>query len=320
MGITEAPHRDANTSRDVETRPDHVHILLGLHLESGGVGREVLDADVELGVGDVEAESCVFIECPGEVLAGGGASDCHVRLEPDAVDGDAGGLHELDDADGTVGFDGEVFEVVWGMLAMVFTGFQVVHTIIVVELGAGVCSRSKLEGQGEVAVTERLQEGVVAIGTVVLEGLVYNIPGIAFALEMAHDVGNVRLHDGSHAVLRPRSRRYPSWQLAVPHQRVAAHEHLVADSPVNDGVGRSVRKPTTRGLGGVPFLRIVGRVLAEVLDIVGELVVRRVAAIAGAHRRAEVEESGIFGERVELAKHYKGACHEARENRDLHLG
>lgn len=112
----------------------------------------------------------------------------------------------------------------------------------------------------------------------------------------------------------------PSWKLAIPHQGVAAHEHLVAQSPIYDGVGRTVREPAARGLGGVPLLGIIGCVLAEVFDVVFESIVRRVVAVAWADRRPEIEESGVFGESVELSKDHQGACHEAGDDCDLHRG
>jgi len=113
MTVTVAPHRDADASRNVETRSNDGLVFLGLSLERAGIRRQRLDADVELGVGHVEAEIDVLVQRPGEVLSRRGAADRHVRLQPDSVDGHTGGLDELDDADGAIGFDGEVFEVVW---------------------------------------------------------------------------------------------------------------------------------------------------------------------------------------------------------------
>ena len=113
MSVAEAPDGDADASRNVETGSDQTLVLLGLRLERAGIRREPLDADVEFGVGDVEAECDVLVQRPRQVLPRRCAADRHVRLEPDPVDGHAGGLNELDDADGTIGFDGEVFKVVW---------------------------------------------------------------------------------------------------------------------------------------------------------------------------------------------------------------
>lgn len=110
-----------------------------------------------------------------------------MRLETNAVDGHTSRLDELDDANGAVGFDGEVFEVV----------------IVVVELCTGVGSSGKLEGQGKVAVAEGLEEGIVAVFTVVLKGFVDDVPGVTFAFEVAHDVGDVRLDDRGHGVFGP---------------------------------------------------------------------------------------------------------------------
>ena len=113
MTVAVAPHRDTDASRNVETRSNDGLVFLGLPLERAGIRRQRLDADVELGVGHVEAEIDVLVQRPGEVLARRRAADRHVRLKPDSVNGHTGGLDKFDDADGAVGFDGEVFEVVW---------------------------------------------------------------------------------------------------------------------------------------------------------------------------------------------------------------
>ena len=113
MTVTEAPHCDADASRNVETRSNYGLVFLGLRLERAGIRRKRLDADVELGVGDVEAESGVLVQRPGQVLPRRRAADGHVRLKPDSVDGNASGLDKLGNANGTVGFDGKVFKVVW---------------------------------------------------------------------------------------------------------------------------------------------------------------------------------------------------------------
>ena len=79
-------------------------------------------------------------------------------------------------------------------------------TVIVVKLRARVRRCRKLERQSKVAIAQRFQKGIVAIRPIVFEGFVDHIPGIAFSLEMAHDVGNVRLHYRGHGVFGPGSR------------------------------------------------------------------------------------------------------------------
>jgi hypothetical protein len=101
---------------------------------------------------------------------------------------------------------------------------------------------------------------------------------------------------------------------------VATHQHFLTYRPIHDAVGLSVREPPARGLGGVPFLGVVGCELAKVLDVVLELVVCRVAAVAGADGRAEIEESGIFGEGVKLGEDHKGTCQTCQKTRDSNCG
>lgn len=64
MSVTEAPHGNPYASRDVKTRSNHGLVLLGLRLKRARIGRKVLDTDVELSVGDVEAESRVLVQRP----------------------------------------------------------------------------------------------------------------------------------------------------------------------------------------------------------------------------------------------------------------
>ncbi|PVH95169.1 glycoside hydrolase family 2 protein [Periconia macrospinosa] len=97
-----------------------VDFLLDLEL-LGGSGSE--HADVDLGVGDVNAERGGFLESLLEVgLAGsrtrcGGARFlCEMSLVTDTVDAEAVGLDEADDAGGTIGFgvvEIDVVVVIW---------------------------------------------------------------------------------------------------------------------------------------------------------------------------------------------------------------
>lgn len=112
MTIPESPDGNADTSRDIETRPHNGFVFLRLCLERAGVGRERLDTHVQLRVSYVETERDVFVQRPREVFSRRRAADRHVCLQSNPMDGHARSLHELGDAHGAVGFDGEIFEVV----------------------------------------------------------------------------------------------------------------------------------------------------------------------------------------------------------------
>ena len=110
--VRHTPDSDTNAAGDVKARAHDVSVVVSLGSEGGRRGRKAGVADVELGVGDLEAEGREATEDSGEVGAGGRAADDEMALETDAVDGGAG---VLDDGDGfvdAVGLGAVVLEVV----------------------------------------------------------------------------------------------------------------------------------------------------------------------------------------------------------------
>lgn len=77
-----------------------------------------------------------------------------MALQPDAVDAGAVGLDQLDDAGGALGLVGAVLEVV----------------VVVEEAGVRVGGLGVLEGDGNVGLADGLEEHVVAVGAVFVEG------------------------------------------------------------------------------------------------------------------------------------------------------
>lgn len=77
-----------------------------------------------------------------------------MALQPDAVDASAVGLDQLDDAGGALGLVGAVLEVV----------------VVVEEAGVGVGGLGVLEGYGDVGLADGLEEDVVTVGSVFVEG------------------------------------------------------------------------------------------------------------------------------------------------------
>lgn len=77
-----------------------------------------------------------------------------MALQADAIDAGAVGLDQLDDAGGALGLVRAVLEVV----------------VVVEKAGVWVGGLGVLEGDGDVGLADGLEEDVVAIGTVLVQG------------------------------------------------------------------------------------------------------------------------------------------------------
>lgn len=77
-----------------------------------------------------------------------------MALQTDTVDARAVGLHQLDDAGGTLGLVGAVLEVV----------------VVVEEAGVRIGGLGVLEGYWDVCLADGLKEDVVTVGAVFIEG------------------------------------------------------------------------------------------------------------------------------------------------------
>lgn len=87
---------------------------------------------------------------------------------------------------------------------------------LTVELGSRVCSGSGCKGNWEIGGPHGVIEDACPIGTIIIEGLVDNVPGIAFALVMSNLAGDVGLDGGGERAVCPRARGNPRWKLVVP--------------------------------------------------------------------------------------------------------
>lgn len=85
-----------------------------------------------------------------------------------------------------------------------------------------------------------------------IENLVHDIPGVALALEMAGDIGDVVLKDTDHRVPVV-DLPDPGWELAVPEQSVASHQLAVGSGKVDDLVCIAIVELTAVWLEGIPF-------------------------------------------------------------------
>jgi len=216
VGVVKVPDGDTDAAGDVVARGDGrrvVEDLLLLGRESGWGG----GADVELGDGDVDAERGEGVHVLDLGRGRWGLADDEVGLETDSVDLDAGGLNRLDEVLGRGGLVAWVLDVV----------------VVVVELSGEVVgldgSLGGAESGVEVVSTGGVVPDVLAVGTVVVEGLVDNVPGVAVVSEVSNGLGDVVLEDGQETSRVPWSGwvGQPGWVLVVPVQVVAADELVV---------------------------------------------------------------------------------------------
>lgn len=133
--------------------------------------------DVKFGAGDFDAQGGEGFQVCSLRCKGRGFADDEVRLDADAVDFNAPGFERLDEVQLGGGFGAGAFDVV----------------VVVVELYGGVGGCGGLEGDGDVFGADGVAEDVGAVGAVVVEGFVYDVPGVAFALVVRHFIGDVVL-------------------------------------------------------------------------------------------------------------------------------
>lgn len=110
--VDEAPDGDTDAAVDVHAGANHVSIVGSLLGLDGGGGGLVLVRNVELGIGNLNTESCEALEEVGHGSARGRAADSHMGLETDTINGGAGSLDELDELKGPFGLGAVVLEVV----------------------------------------------------------------------------------------------------------------------------------------------------------------------------------------------------------------
>lgn len=195
-----------------EYRETHVLVRALLQSKVGGiVGR--LESDVQLGEGNVDpelAESAHDLNVPVDILSSAPLGD-QVSLETHAVDLDVGVAEHLDDALGT-------FDLGAGKLEVV---------VVVVELGTGVNLGGGLEGELDVLLAENLVEDGLAPSSVLVQGLVDDVPGVAAALPVPGHLGDVADDGLAEGLLGPGGGIDPGGELTVPDERVAPEMQAV---------------------------------------------------------------------------------------------
>lgn len=231
-------------------------------------------ADINLGVGNLNTLGSELLQDGGQAGGGTDLTDDEVALETDTVDLDASSLDEVDNSQsggqlGTGEFDG---------------------IIVVVELGGGVGSGGGGEGDGDVVLSDGLVKDVVTVGsiTVVRQGLVHHVPGVAFTLVVSHFVGDVGGHGRREGVIGPCVGGDPGWQLVVPDQVVAAHDLAVVLSKVDNDITLGVIEAALGRLSVIPLLGVSGSDLTELVGITQDGCVVGIGKFAVVCSRSEV--------------------------------
>lgn len=188
-----------------------------------------------------------------------------MALETDTVDASAVGLDELDDAGRTLGLVGAVLQVV----------------VVIEETCIRVGGLGVLEGDGDISLANSLQEDIVTVGAVLVEGcsmrvslsapqvnernesreqltLIDHIPLVTDTLVSPYHRVNVGLDDLKQCGVVETTAGDPGRQLAVPDQRVAANRLAVLLGERHHGVGAVEREIPLTWLRRLPLHGILG--------------------------------------------------------------
>lgn len=252
--VRDAPDGHANTSLDGQAAGSHALVSrnLGSRLLGGDGG---VQAHVDLGVDDIDTQvgGCAkrglenglfgrWAGCGRSVLGG------NVALVANAVDLDAVGLDELDDAGSAGSLRAVELEVV----------------VVVVQLGVAVLL-GQLEGDGQVGLADGVVPYAFAIGAVLVQRFVDYIPSGAVVLVAAGKSLDVVLHDLNEGGVGEVAVGHPLWKLRMPDKVVAVDLQLVLLCVVDVAVRVLEGKVAARGLGRLPLLRVLGSDRVEFL-------------------------------------------------------
>jgi hypothetical protein len=209
----------------------------------GKVGsiRRSVKADVQFGKSNLNAQLGKAANGVNVLVESRGRLGNEMGLETNTVDSDPVLLEETDNALGTLGLGAGRLKVV----------------VIVVQLGLGVGLGSGLEGQGEVFLAENLVEDGLAVGAVLVEGLVHDVPGVALALPGIDHMGDVGDDDLADLVLGPVLFGFnPRGKLGVPDKSVASEVHAGLAGLGGDDVALGEVEDASFGFGEEPLLSL----------------------------------------------------------------
>ena len=138
--------------------------------------------------------------------------------------------------------------------------------VVVVQLRRALCVLGRQpERNGDVRLTNGVEEHALPVSAILVERLVDHIPACAGALPATRDVLDVVLHDGDQRLVVEAAAGDPCGELGVPDQSVAVDLSVVLLGESDDGVTTSEGEVVARRLGGLPLHGILGRHRVEVL-------------------------------------------------------
>ena len=137
--------------------------------------------------------------------------------------------------------------------------------VVVVQLRALCVLGRQAERNGDVRLTNGVEEHALPVSTILVECLVDHIPACAGALPAARDVLDVVLHNRDQRLVVEAAAGDPCGELGVPDQRVAVDLGVVLLGEGDDGITTSKGEVVARRLGGFPLHGVLGRHRVEVL-------------------------------------------------------
>lgn len=194
---------------------------------------------LKLGVSDLHAQSSEFLHILHLLLHRRRLARNEMRLHAHTINANPIRLQELHD-------------ILACTIRLRCHGFHVI--IIVIQLRAGISSRSRLEGNLDVIRANDIQKYIFAVGTVLVEGLVEHVPGVALPFPVRSDGGDVVNHGGGEGLDGPVGGCHPGGELGVPDEVVAAQELLVLLCEAGDYFAVGEVEDALFGLSGEPLL------------------------------------------------------------------
>jgi len=248
--VANAPNSHTNALLDVQAGAGNVLPDESLTGNSSRVDGSGVQTDIDLSVGNVNAEIGGGAESSfesGLVRSGAGvgvgAFRSQVALVADTIDVDAIGLDELDDADGASSLIAVVLDIV----------------VIVEKKSLGGVLLGETEGDGDKSLADGVVEDAGAVGTVLVESLINDIPLVAVVGPSGSKSLDVILHNLNQSGVVEATLRNPSRQLRVPYQSVATELQAVVFGKVGVAVTISESEIALGGLGRLPLHGVLGR-------------------------------------------------------------
>ena len=247
ISIRDTPDSHADTPLDGKAAAGDSLKSRSLGGQLRGSGGSV-HADVDLSVDNVDVQGSEAVEnslkccLGGQKTSGRGNLLGKVSLKANTVDVRTVALNELNNALGSERLVAVVLKVV----------------VVVEQLGVGAGLFSKLESKWDEGLSDGVVEGRRAVGTVLVQCLVDDVPACADILVTTGKVEDVVLHDGDQGRVVKLAIPYPGWQLAVPDESVAVNLLLILLGPVTVAVGIGVGEVVAAGLSHLPLHGILG--------------------------------------------------------------